>query len=165
MITFAGLNIGVVSGSTNLFSSIRELLKENFGVESQWKKQGAKHSFTLAICPYAYTYNSWINNSLGEDFYEFETTNKIISSWNRYYENMTTNVVKVENLYTMDGQMQFIMDIAKKHSLKLGSYENRILWYGKKIEVIKDDLDDQQNKYITTLINRKITDILKYRIR
>lgn len=158
MITFSGLNIGVVY-------HIKELIKDNFGIESQWKKLYAKPSFTIVMCPYVYTYNTWINNSAGEDFYEFETTNKVISSWNRYHETNTSDIVRIEDLYTMDGQQQFIMDIANKHSLKLGSYENRILWYGRKIKVINDDLDNQQNKYITSLIDRKVASSLKYRIR
>lgn len=158
MITFAGLNIGVIY-------HIKELIKDNFSIESQWKKMHAKPSFTLIMCPYAYVYSMWFNNSAGEDFYEFESTNNIITSWNIYYEKARGNMVRIEDLYTMDGQMQFIMDMAKRHSLKLDSYENRILWYGRKIDVIKDELDSEQVKYITSLIDRKIASGYKYRIR
>lgn len=158
MITFSGLNIGVIF-------HIRELIKENFNVESQWRKLYGKPSFSLVMCPYAYAYNMWMNNSSGEDFYEYESTNNVISTWLRYYRENKSDIVKIEALYTMDGQMKFIMDIANKHSLRLGSYENRILWYGRKIKVMVDDLDTDQNKYITSLLDKKVVSRYKYCLR
>jgi len=158
MIVFAGLNNGQVYG-------IRDLVRDNFDIETEWNWKHAKPAFTVVIDPYVFIYNTWINNADGDDFYEYEASNSVISRWNNYYKKNRSNVVRIEDLYTMDGQMQFIMKLSKRYSFKLGLYKNRILWYGRKIKVMEDKLSNQQSAYITSLIDKEIVNRYGYHAR